>query len=140
ALDYMIQFGFYNQQRQDVIITFVEPTSWSAFFEAGRLPGVVRGEPMRSVSVRFHNGHIMRRSGITGLERDGRLMRVIDTRMLPVDLPPEGIIMSDKLAEVLGVSPGQMIRVEVMEGERPVREVPLAAIVKEYAGTNAYMD
>ncbi len=140
ALDYMIQFGFYNQQRQDVIITFVEPTSWSAFFEAGRLPGVVRVEPMRSVSVRFHNGHIMRRSGITGLERDGRLMRVIDTRMLPVDLPPEGIIMSDKLAEVLGVSPGQMIRVEVMEGERPVREVPLAAIVKEYAGTNAYMD
>jgi putative ABC transport system permease protein len=100
---------------------------------------VLYAEPMRAVSVRFHHGHITRRSGITGLPRDGRLLRVIDTRMMPVPLPADGIIMSDKLAEVLGLSPGQSVEVEVMEGQRLTRTVRLAGVVREYAGTNAYM-
>jgi putative ABC transport system permease protein len=30
--------------------------------------------------------------------------------------------------------------VEVLEGEQPVREVPVSALITEYGGTNAYMD
>ncbi len=139
ALDYMIEFSFHTQQRQDVMVTFVEPTSASAFYEITRLPGVLSAEPLRGVSVRFHNGHIMRRGSITGLARDPQLLRIIDTNMNPVTLPPKGLVLSDKLAEVMNITPGQSLSIEIMEGERIIRSVVVAGVVKEYAGTSAYM-
>ncbi|CAN5469860.1 ABC transporter permease [soil metagenome] len=139
ALDYMITFGFYTQQRQDVTVAFVEPTTLSAFYEIERLPGVLSAEPMRSVPVRLRSGHHMRRVGIIGLPSNAQLMRVIDDSMFPVELPPDGLLLTDKLAEVLEVKPGEKLWVEVMEGERPHLRVPVVGTIKEYAGTNAYM-
>jgi putative ABC transport system permease protein len=49
-------------------------------------------------------------------------------------------VLTDRLAERLGVRPGDAITVAVLEGERPVREVVLAATVAEMIGLNAYMD
>ena len=33
-----------------------------------------------------------------------------------------------------------MLTVEVLEGERPVRQVPVAALAKQYMGLMGYMD
>ncbi len=140
ALDYMIEFGFFVQQRQDVLISFVEPTSAEALHDVRRLPGVLHAEPLRSVPVRFHAGSRSRRGAITGLASDAQLLRVVDERMQPVRLPPAGLVMSDKLAEVLAVQVGDEVRIQVMEGRRRLETVALAAIVKEYAGTNVYMN
>jgi putative ABC transport system permease protein len=139
ALDYMIQFGFYTQQRQDVMVSFVEPASAGALFEVSRLPGVIRAEPMRGVAVKIRHGPRSRRTAITAIAGGATLFRVIDESMLPVPLPPEGIVVSDKLAEVLNVVPGDVVRVEVMEGRRPVADVRVAGVVREFAGTNVYM-
>jgi putative ABC transport system permease protein len=76
---------------------------------------------------------------ITGLPADPRLNRVIDAGGRPVELPPAGLVLSEKLAEVLAVAPGDRLTVEVLEGRRPVREVAVARVVEEYLGTAAYM-
>lgn len=140
ALDYMITFGFYTQQRQDVTVAFVEPATLGAFYEIARLPGVLKAEPIRGVSVRLRNGNHMRRTGITGLRSNAELMRVIDDKMLPVELPPDGLLLTDKLAEVLNVAPGEKLWVEIMERERPVLQLTVVGTNKEYAGTSAYMN
>jgi putative ABC transport system permease protein len=49
-------------------------------------------------------------------------------------------VLSEKLAEILRVRVGDMITLEVLEGERPVRQAPLAATVSGYIGTAAYMN
>jgi putative ABC transport system permease protein len=49
-------------------------------------------------------------------------------------------VLSDKLAEVLGVTRGDTVLVEVLEGSRPVRQVPVVDLVAEYMGMNAYME
>jgi putative ABC transport system permease protein len=140
ALDYMIQFGFFAQQRQDVMVNFVEPASAGALYELSRLPGVIRAEPMRSVAVRVRSGSISRRVGITGLSGSASLFRALDDRnWLPVPMPEEGLILSEKLAEVLGLVPGQRIWVEVMEGRRPVAQLAVSGLVREFSGTNIYM-
>jgi putative ABC transport system permease protein len=139
ALDHMIEFGFYVQQRQDVTVSFFEPTSAAALHEVRQLPGVIDVQPIRAVPVRLMAGHRERRTSITGIEDNPRLQRVIDTDMLPVPLPPEGLVMTDMLATLLEVKPGDMVTVEVMEGERRTFELPLAQTVREYAGTNVYM-
>ncbi|NJR12770.1 hypothetical protein HC776_02595, partial [bacterium] len=52
----------------------------------------------------------------------------------------EGITLGDKLAELLDAKVGDLVTVEVMEGERPICDVPVTATITEYGGTNAYMD
>jgi putative ABC transport system permease protein len=75
-----------------------------------------------------------------GLPQERDLYRLLDINEKPVNLPREGLMFSEKLAELLTAKPGDLVTVEVMEGQRPVREVPIAGVVKEFAGTNAYMD
>ncbi len=139
AIDEMIDMEFHRAQRQDVTVTLVEPTSARAVFEFERMPGVVRSEPFRSVPVRMRAGHYQERLAILGLTPTGSLRRVLDQQSHVVDLPPDGLVLSDKLAEILHVGVGERVRVEALEGERPVIDVPVAAVVAGYLGTSAYM-
>jgi putative ABC transport system permease protein len=55
-------------------------------------------------------------------------------------LPPDGLLLTTELAEILSVRPGQSVTVEVLEGARPVRDVVVAGTVDELVGLSAYMD
>ena len=55
------------------------------------------------------------------------------------ELPPDGLVVSAKLAEILDVAIGDHVTVEVLEHNRPVREIPDRRTVDDTAGTNAYM-
>jgi putative ABC transport system permease protein len=140
SINYIIYFQFVLSQRQDVIVALVEPTSGHALHELRNLPGVVQVEPLRSAATRFRFGHRTRRVGLLGISPDNRLYRVLDRDEHLVPMPHEGLLLSSKLAELLGVNRGDRILVEVLEGEQPVREVPVSALITEYGGTNAYMD
>jgi putative ABC transport system permease protein len=75
-----------------------------------------------------------------GLVAAPRLNRVVDARTGPVTLPPGGLVLSLKLAELLAVQQGDPVTIEVLEGRRPVVRVPVTAVVEEYMGTSAYME
>jgi putative ABC transport system permease protein len=139
ALDYMMDFTFYITQRQDVSVTFVEPLSADAKFELQQLPGVLRSETYRAVPARMRHGHRTRRVAILGLPQQRELNRLIDAKENQAKLPPAGLMLGDKLAELLDVNIGESVTVDVLEGERPTWEVPVTALIYEFAGTNAYM-
>lgn len=140
SLDYIIEAQFQLSQRQDVTVTFVEPTSSIARHELQHLPGVIRGEPFRAVPVRMRFEHRSRRMSIMGLPPDGELQRLLDDRLRFFQLPQEGLVLSAKLGKLLGLKVGDLVTVEVLEGERPVRQVPVAAMFSEFIGLSAYMN
>jgi putative ABC transport system permease protein len=140
AVDVMIQVQFGFAQREDLAVLFVEPTSYKAYYQLLNLDGVEYGEPFRSVPVDLRNGHHSFRTAIRGLEPQSNLVRLIDTSLEPVEIPPEGLVLTRYLADILGVSAGDEIVVEVREGSRPVRDVPVSALVSEYIGVAAYME
>ncbi|MCP3963151.1 MAG: ABC transporter permease [bacterium] len=140
AMDEMLDVQFNVVQRQDLTVTFVQPVSGRALHEIERLPGVMASESMRSVPVRLRHGHRSRQAAITGLAAGSRLQRVIDSSEAPVDLPPEGIVLSATLAEKLEIEAGDDLTVEVLEGARPVRKVRVTALVDEYMGMSVYME
>ncbi len=140
AIEELVFMQFHVAQRQDVTVTFVEPASAAADYELRRLPGVIDSEPMRSIPVRLRAGHRSRQAAIQGLPDGARLQRVVNVSMKPVGLPPEGLVLSSKLAEVLGVGRGDTLVLEVLEGARPVRQAVVADLVEEYMGTSAYME
>ena len=140
AVDHMVYVQFGLSQREDVSVTFVEPTSKSALYELESLRGVEYGEAFRSVPVRLRFQHRSYRSAICGVETGGDLHRLLNAELRPIDLPPAGIVLTDHLAKILGVQPGDLLTMEVLEGSRPVREVHVAALVSQYIGVSAYME
>lgn len=55
-------------------------------------------------------------------------------------VPPSGIVLTDYLGKLLGIKAGDMLTVEVLEGSKPVRQVPVVAMAKQYLGVTGYMD
>ena len=133
-----VQFDFVI--REDATVTFNEPRPSRARFELKRLPGVLRAETFRAVPARLRSGHRVRRVGLMGVEPGGELFRLVDKDFRVHMIPPEGLVLTAQLAKVLGVGPGSRVKVEVLEGARPVREVTVAATVEELIGLSAYMD
>ncbi len=139
SMNVLLDREFFQAQRQDATVSFVEPASPSALDEVRRLPGVLLAEPYRAVAVRLRHDHRSRTTGITGLPPSSRLNRVVDRDGKVIPIPPRGLLLSAKLAEILRVRPGEELTVEVLEGRRPVLELPVAAVVNDLIGTNVYM-
>jgi putative ABC transport system permease protein len=140
AIDYLIEFQFSTAQRQDVQVSFIEPTSPAVRHDLRHLPGVQLVEPFRAIPVRLRNGHRDYRTSILGLDGERDLYRLLNTSAKPIRLPPSGVVLGDKLADILKVAPGDPLTVEVLEGEEPIRIVTVTGLASEYSGTNAYMD
>jgi putative ABC transport system permease protein len=75
-----------------------------------------------------------------GIDGQANLFRLLDTKERPVMLPQEGVVLSDKLAEILEVRCGDLISIHVLEGKRKTVELQVSGIVTEFGGLNAYMD
>lgn len=140
AIDFMIYFQFGLSQRQDMTVNFIEPTSWNALYSLQSLPGLQYVEPFRAVPVRLRYQNRNYRTSVQGLLPHGHLQRLIDTNYIQVEIPPSGLILTDYLAKMLGVRPGEEITAEFLEGARPVRQIPLSRDISEFIGVSAYMD
>lgn len=139
AVNYIVAVQFQQVQREDVTVVFQEPRPAAARFELASLAGVERVEPFREVPVRLRFGHRSKRVGVLGLESQGELRRPVDTRLRAIELPPDGLVLNTKLAELLGARLGDIVTMEVLEGARPVRDVAVTALADEPVGLGAYM-
>ena len=140
AIDHILEVYYFQAQRQDVSITFVEPQASRTLIESARLPGVVTAEPFRRVPARLRLGPRHRREAIAGISAGAQLTQVLDAKERALRMPPDGLVLSTMLAKLLGAEPGDVLTVEVMEGRRPVRRIRVAALMETSIGTPAYMD
>ncbi|MFQ5586284.1 MAG: ABC transporter permease [Thermodesulfobacteriota bacterium] len=139
AIDHMLYVHYGLAEREDLAVTFNEPTSKRALYELQALRGVEYGEPFRAVLVRFRYRHREYRTAIQAFEPGADLHLLLDWELEPMEPPPSGVVLTDYLGMLLGAEPGDMLTVEVLEGSRPVLQVPLVGLVKEYTGVSGYM-
>lgn len=139
AINQLVTVQFHTVQREDVTVVFQEPRPARVRHDLAQLAGVLRVEPYREIAARLRFAHRTRRVGVLGLPPHGELRRPVDQQLNPVDLPPDGLVLNAKLAEILGAGVGDTVTVEVLEEARPVRQVTVAALVDEPIGLGAYM-
>jgi putative ABC transport system permease protein len=140
AVEFMVDVQFRQAAREDLAVTFIEPTSGRALHELAALPGVRHVEGFRDVPAILRFGHYSYRHALYGIQPQGLLHRSLDRRLQPVYVPPEGVVLTDHLANnILHVRPGDLLTVEVLEGDRPVRQVPVLGLTSQYLGVSAYM-
>jgi putative ABC transport system permease protein len=140
AFDYLIEMQFSRVTREDLAVAFRDPVPQRALDALAHLPGVWRAEGIRAVPVRLEAGPRYREVAIIGLPEGGELRRVVSraTRQ-PVPLPPDGLVITQTLGELLGIAPGDSVVVRVLEGEWRSYRVPVAGLVDEVIGLQGYM-
>jgi putative ABC transport system permease protein len=138
AVDHMVERQYERAERHDVSVAFVEPVSPRALAELASLPGVVAVEPQRTVPVRVRHRAADHRTVLVGLAVDARLRRTLDARGEPIRPPPHGVLLTDYLAGMLGVRAGDRIELETLEGRRRMLRLPVAGVVDEPFGVQAY--
>ncbi len=139
VMNSLIDEEFTRTMRQDATLTFAEPRPGRAVHDVAHLPGVMEVEATRMVQARLRAGTRSRTLIISGLPEEPTLTRIIDRTRGVIALPPQGLVLSHMLGDVLAVGPGDSLQVEVLEGRRPVRDVPVVALVDDSLGLQAYM-
>nr|WP_245217145.1 ABC transporter permease [Neoroseomonas nitratireducens] len=140
AMDSMVELQFDRIERGDAFVALTDPRPSRAVREMARLPGVLAAEGQRIVPVRLRAAQRSRLLAVTGLPEDAELRVPRDAALRPVPIPPQGLALSRRLAERLGVREGDMVQVEVLEGARRVHDLPVAALVEDIIGFSALME
>jgi putative ABC transport system permease protein len=137
SIERMIELGFGKANRSDLVVTFMEPRDARAVHELERIPGVLAVQPFRAVEARFRHGTRAAREGIDGAETGGALYRIVDVEGRTRTAPPEGAIVSSRLAALLGARRGDVLLATVTEGERPTLRLRIVDIVESPFGSSA---
>jgi putative ABC transport system permease protein len=92
------------------------------------------------LSVKLTFGPRNRRVFIFGIERNSDLSQHVDASGNTVDLPPSGLMLTQRLADHLGARAGDVLDLEILEGRRGHKPVRVSRIIDEYVGLQAYAD
>ncbi|WP_306292446.1 ABC transporter permease [Solemya velum gill symbiont] len=139
AINHMVEVQFGMSRTGDLTVIYTEPTSARSLYSLQSLQGVEHAEAFRYVPVNLRFEHRSYRTAVSGIPPRGELMRLLDANLTIIDVPEHGVILTDYLAELLQIRPGDMLTLEVLEGQRPTVQVPVVGTAKEYLGVSAYM-
>lgn len=140
AMREMLRVNFELANRQDATLTFAEARGADALSDVMRLPGVLAAEPVRIREAVFQVGASRVREALIGLPEAPQFSRLLDQELKPLTVQGDGLTLSRRLAEKLGVEAGDMVRVEATDGRRRAVDLPVARIADTWLGGSAYME
>jgi putative ABC transport system permease protein len=140
AVEYLIDASLFQANRQDATLNLTEARPRAAIAEVAGLPGVLTAEGVHAVPVRLRNGPRSELAVLEGRPPGATLARILDMDGRPVTVPESGLLISDKLAALLDLTPGRPVEVELMQDTRETHFVPLAGVVRLWFGDGVYMD
>lgn len=140
AVDHMLDIQYRVLMPMDAHLMFTDPVHERALGELRHPSGVRYLEGYRSVPVRVHQGFRSVQTSILGMEADSALRPLVSESGRRVPLPRDGLLMTDFLAEDLGLKAGDTVALEILEGRRRRVYAPLAGVVSEPMGVNLYME
>ena len=139
TMDLLIDVTYFMADRQDATVTFVDRRIANATQQVARLPGVIAAEPYRDVPVRIRKGPIERRLMLSARPADGDLSRIVDVGLHPVVLPEGALAISTWLARLLDAKAGDVVEIDLLEGQHRTVALPVTILVEDYFGLNAMM-
>lgn len=139
AVEDLAAFQFTQVQRFDRSVTLVEPAGREVVGAFGSLPGVVAVEPFRVVMTTMRCGARERRQEVLAVDAGAELVRIVDRHGVIHEPRRDGLLLSERLAELLGVRPGGTVEVDFLAGRRPRARLVVAGTVADMVGTSAWI-
>jgi putative ABC transport system permease protein len=139
SVNHAVEVEFRRAQPSDLSLSFDEAISDNVIFEINRIPGIHYTEPYRVIPVRMRNEHRSYLTSVQAFPDDMQLRLLMDADQNPVHLPPYGIMLTQRLGELLGLQTGDTVRVEFLDTSRRSVEIPVAGFINQYFGLSGYM-
>jgi putative ABC transport system permease protein len=141
GIDYLMDFEYSRTQRQDVQVSFFLERNKEALYEAQRFDYVTHAEPLLQYPFTLTNGWRTKDVLIVGLERDARLRRLMDTNEQVVDIGEGGLVLSEKLAQMMSLNVGDSVKMKPMMGRVTTEKIiKVTKIVQQYFGASGFMN
>lgn len=138
SFEYLMDEQFTREHREDLMVTLDRARPDRAVRELAHIPGVEFAEGQRLVPVRLRWGPRFRDAPLIGLPADAELRQLLTGAGRFMPLPDIGLIMTDKLAEILGARVGDDVEVEVLEGRFATYALPIVGLIDETFGLQVY--
>lgn len=133
-LTVLVEELFEHGMREDISIELTHPAPRRALGELAHLPGVLRVEGIRRVSARIELGGRHRDVPVLAPEDDVTMRLVVEEGGHVSPTPADGIVLTRKLAEVLGASVGSEVDLQVLDGQRPHATLRVVGLANEMFG------
>ncbi len=139
AMQPIIEVQFGQQQREDLGVSFDDAVDDGSLSYLRSLPGVDQVDGLRQTPARLRFGPRWRDTVLIGIPEDGQLRRLFSRELEHVPIPHDGVLLTSVLAEVLGAKPGDVLQVELKEGDRGTRQLRISGTVNESFGIQGYL-
>ncbi len=143
--DKLTTFQFERVQTYDAKISLISPTSTRATqYSLAHEPGISRIEPLLEVPASLENQWHKKEVIIMGLPQEATLYNILDKEEKRVPVPENGILLSERLANLLQVKVGDSLtfksplRKDFIDGKEQILFVK--GVVPQYIGLNAFME
>lgn len=140
SLKYMVRFQFDEVMLADYAVHFRSELDGGALLEARRLPGVLRAEPLLTVPATFVHANHRHKVAVIGPTADATMTVPRNADGSAVAIPPQGLVMAQRLAEQLRLDVGDSVWVLPSKGTQTPLQVPVAALVDSLFGLGVYAD
>lgn len=131
AMGFLIDFYMQQQQRESIAVTFMEPVSADAVRALKALPGVRDVQWHSALSVRVRAGHRERIVPLVGHPERHSLRPLLNEAGDEVPIRPGTVLVTDMLAKVLHVKPGDTVMAEPLLGDRTPRPIRISGTLPE---------
>ncbi|SDJ88966.1 ABC transporter permease [Natronincola ferrireducens] len=135
---FMLQYGEF--QTMDYNIDFSHPMNNNGIRELSQVIEVDHIEPKTEIPFELRRGWRKKTVSIIGIPRDTKFYHLKTPSGSSVDIPGEGIILAERLAEILGVGVGDEILIKNFMPNKEDSVIEVKGVAVQYLGTNAYMD
>ena len=139
AIEVIVDSSFTLAMRSDVSVWLTEPADDAVTLQLARLPGVLAVESSRQLSATLVHGHRRERVQLRAVPAAPELQRIVDIDGRVARPTGDGLLLTDRLADKLGLRVGQTVQVELEQGKRRELTLVVDGTVREMMGLNAYM-
>lgn len=140
AIETIVERQFNIALRADVQVWMLETSHDAAAHALRRAPGVFRAEATRQVAAELVHGSRRQRVALRGLDADAQLNQIIDEAGRAYHPRGPGVVLTDRLAQKLGLRVGDTVQAVVLEGEPRTTTLRVDATVAETMGLNATIE
>ncbi len=142
-IDKMVFYQYEEVETYDAKMTLTAPADRKMVnWELQRFPEVSRAEPLLEAPVTLSQRWLQEDVMLLGLTEKGTLYNILDAEGNRITPSTKGLILSNRLAEKLQASVGTVLELEspLLRNEEATQKIPVADIIPQYLGMNAYME
>ena len=138
SMDFMIKQQYGNIQNYDIKVKFSKLISTEELSDIKNITHVKDMEPILETGVEISNGWKSKTVGFTALVKDAEMYRVEDKSGNSINIPSNGVLISEKLANTLGVKVNDSVNIKFYFPGKEKKDMVVRGIVVQYLGLSTY--